>query len=156
MSDPTSNQAPVDPFAADIAAFKAKQAEQQPSKQDEPKPEPQSQSLFEQKQPLDQKPPLEQKQPVDAKATPQLPPSEKTDLTDQSPEPQPPRDQLSQAPKESSWLERMKLGLSRSRGQMGEGLMTLLVGGREIDDELFEEIEDQLIMADLGLSLIHI
>ena len=140
MSNPTSNQTPVDPFAADIAAFKAKQAERQSNQNEhKPKAEPQPEATL----------------AAEAKVTPQLNPGPTTDSVSSlrpKSEPEPPRDQSSQAAKEPSWLERMKLGLTRSRGQMGEGLMTLLVGGREIDDELFEEIEDQLIMADLGVA----
>lgn len=50
-----------------------------------------------------------------------------------------------------SFFTRMKLGLSKSSKQLTEGLMTVLVGGKEIDDELLEEVEDQLLMADIGV-----
>lgn len=53
---------------------------------------------------------------------------------------------------ENSWFSRMKAGLSKSSKNLTEGLMNVLVGGKEIDDELLEEVEDQLLVADIGVS----
>lgn len=53
---------------------------------------------------------------------------------------------------ENSWFGRMKAGLSKSSKNLTEGLMNVLVGGKEIDDELLEEVEDQLLVADIGVS----
>ncbi|WII96058.1 signal recognition particle-docking protein FtsY [Moraxella haemolytica] len=50
------------------------------------------------------------------------------------------------------WFSRMKQGLSKSSKNLTEGLMTALVGGKEIDDELLEEVEDQLLVADIGVD----
>lgn len=52
---------------------------------------------------------------------------------------------------EQSWFSRMKDGLAKSRKQLGEGLMGVLVGAKEIDDELLEQIEDSLLLADVGV-----
>ncbi len=49
-----------------------------------------------------------------------------------------------------SFLLRMKAGLSRTRDNLASGLATVLIGGKEIDDELMEEMETQLLAADLG------
>lgn len=53
---------------------------------------------------------------------------------------------------ENSWFGRMKAGLSKSSKNLTEGLMNVLVGGKEIDDELLEEVEDQLLVADIGVN----
>ncbi|MCL1623330.1 signal recognition particle-docking protein FtsY [Moraxella sp. Tifton1] len=50
------------------------------------------------------------------------------------------------------WFSRMKQGLSKSGKNLTEGLMNVLVGGKEIDDELLEEVEDQLLVADIGVD----
>lgn len=50
------------------------------------------------------------------------------------------------------WFSRMKQGLSKSSKNLTEGLMSVLVGGKEIDDELLEEVEDQLLVADIGVD----
>ncbi|MCB1656784.1 MAG: signal recognition particle-docking protein FtsY, partial [Pseudomonadales bacterium] len=55
-------------------------------------------------------------------------------------------------PDENSFFSRMKVGLSRTREQFSNGMVTLLIGGKEIDDELLEEIETQLLVADIGID----
>ncbi|MDO5651853.1 MAG: signal recognition particle-docking protein FtsY [Moraxella sp.] len=50
------------------------------------------------------------------------------------------------------WFARMKSGLTKSRKNFTEGMMNVLVGGKEIDDELLEEVEDQLLVADIGVN----
>lgn len=52
----------------------------------------------------------------------------------------------------SGFFARMKAGLSKSSKNLSEGLMNVLVGGKEIDDELLEEVEDQLLVADIGVD----
>ncbi|MCC2637018.1 MAG: signal recognition particle-docking protein FtsY [Moraxellaceae bacterium] len=53
---------------------------------------------------------------------------------------------------ESSFLSRMKAGLSRTRSSFSNGMATLLIGGKEIDDELLEDIETQMLVADIGVD----
>ncbi len=57
-----------------------------------------------------------------------------------------------QAEQKSSWFNRMKSGLSKSRKNLAGGMVNILIGGKEIDDELLEEVEDQLLVADIGVS----
>tara|TARA_B100000035_G_scaffold85991_1_gene72272 strand:+ start:104 stop:1201 length:1098 start_codon:yes stop_codon:yes gene_type:complete len=52
----------------------------------------------------------------------------------------------------SSVFERLRSGLSRSRGQLSEGLASLVLGKKQLDPTLLEALEEQLIMADLGLE----
>lgn len=47
---------------------------------------------------------------------------------------------------------RMKQGLSKTRQGLGKGMADLLVGAKEIDDELLEDIETQLLTADVGVE----
>ncbi|KAA8735347.1 signal recognition particle-docking protein FtsY [Acinetobacter qingfengensis] len=50
------------------------------------------------------------------------------------------------------FFSRMKLGLTKTRKNLADGMMNILVGGKEIDDELLEEVEDQLLVADIGVD----
>jgi fused signal recognition particle receptor len=52
----------------------------------------------------------------------------------------------------SSWFSRLKAGLRRTRENFGTGLSRLILGKKQIDEELFEEIQAQLLMADVGIS----
>jgi fused signal recognition particle receptor len=42
--------------------------------------------------------------------------------------------------------------LSKTRAKLSGGLADLLLGKKQIDDELLEQLEDQLLMADVGLQ----
>ncbi len=53
---------------------------------------------------------------------------------------------------QGGWFARMKAGLAKSSKNLSEGLVSVLVGGKEIDDELLEEVEDQLLVADIGVN----
>ncbi len=47
---------------------------------------------------------------------------------------------------------RLKQGLTRTRSGLTDGLAALVLGRKEIDDELLEEIETQLLTADVGVE----
>ncbi|OIR06809.1 signal recognition particle receptor FtsY [mine drainage metagenome] len=55
------------------------------------------------------------------------------------------------APARPGWTERLKQGLSRSRAQLGSRLTALFRRAR-IDDDLLEELEATLLMADVGVE----
>ncbi len=57
-----------------------------------------------------------------------------------------------QGRQKGSWFNRMKSGLTKSRKNLAEGMVSILIGGKEIDDELLEEVEDQLLVADIGVN----
>src|SRR5210317_492052 len=42
--------------------------------------------------------------------------------------------------------------LSKTRENLSSGLADLLLGKKQIDDELLEQLEDQLLMADVGMQ----
>ena len=53
--------------------------------------------------------------------------------------------------KKPSLFERLKAGLSKTSENIGSGFLNLF-SGKKIDDELFEELETQLLVADLGMD----
>nr|WP_210210086.1 signal recognition particle-docking protein FtsY [Cohaesibacter haloalkalitolerans] len=50
-----------------------------------------------------------------------------------------------------SWFERLKQGLSRSSGALGEGISSIFTK-RKLDDDTLQDLEDILIQADLGVE----
>lgn len=52
--------------------------------------------------------------------------------------------------KKPGLFARIRAGLSRTRSSLTDGLANLLLGKKVIDDDLLEELETQLIMADVG------
>ncbi len=55
-------------------------------------------------------------------------------------------------PKKEGFFSRLKSGLSKTRTQLTSGIADLVLGSKQIDDDLFEEIETQLLMADVGVA----
>lgn len=55
-------------------------------------------------------------------------------------------------PSGSSFFSRLKKGLGRTRAGFSDGLGSLLLGKKEIDDDLLEEIETRLLSADVGME----
>jgi fused signal recognition particle receptor len=51
----------------------------------------------------------------------------------------------------SGFLSKLKRGLSRTKESIGSGIVSLF-RGKAIDDELFEELETQLLVADVGMD----
>jgi fused signal recognition particle receptor len=51
-----------------------------------------------------------------------------------------------------SLFSRIKRGLSRTGSVIGQGVGTLLLGKKQIDDNLMEELETQLLVADVGIE----
>ena len=50
----------------------------------------------------------------------------------------------------TSWLDRLSSGLGRTRERFGEGINVLLRRGPEVDDSFWDDLEETLIMADMG------
>src|SRR3990167_6896177 len=51
-----------------------------------------------------------------------------------------------------SWFKRLTQGLKRTRGNLVDRLTTLVLGKKEIDAALFEELETILLTADVGVE----
>ena len=66
--------------------------------------------------------------------------------------------EVEQAPAEpepepaKSFFDRVKTGLSRTKAGLTEQITTLFAGNPEIDEDLMEEIETLLLMADIGVE----
>ena len=58
---------------------------------------------------------------------------------------------VEEAPKKG-FFARMRKGLSKTRGALVEGIAELFIGKKEIDDDLLEELETQLLVADVGVE----
>ncbi|WYW99565.1 signal recognition particle-docking protein FtsY [Proteus vulgaris] len=54
-------------------------------------------------------------------------------------------------PKREGFFSRLKKGLLKTRQNLGSGFLGLF-RGKKIDDELFEELEEQLLIADVGME----
>ena len=50
------------------------------------------------------------------------------------------------------FFARMKKGLSKTRAGLVDGVTTLFIGKKEIDDELLEDLETQLLISDVGIE----
>ena len=61
-------------------------------------------------------------------------------------------EQPQEKPKSGGFFARIRAGLARTRSQLGEGLASVFMGAKHIDDDLFEELETQLLMADVGVE----
>ena len=66
--------------------------------------------------------------------------------------PSTPTSLASKPTEQTSFFGRIKTGLSRTRSNLGDGLANLFLGAKEIDEDLFEEIETQLLIADVGVE----
>ncbi|MFC0049167.1 signal recognition particle-docking protein FtsY [Rheinheimera tilapiae] len=54
-------------------------------------------------------------------------------------------------PKKPGFFARLKQGLAKTSQNLGAGLASLFLG-KKIDDELYEELETQLLLADVGVE----
>ncbi|MFV1972664.1 MAG: signal recognition particle-docking protein FtsY [Thiohalobacterales bacterium] len=61
-----------------------------------------------------------------------------------------PQDQ--QTPEKAGLFSRLKSGLARTRHSLTDGVATLVLGSKAIDDALLEEIETSLLVADVGVD----
>ncbi|WP_068827518.1 signal recognition particle-docking protein FtsY [Pseudomonas sp. BMS12] len=75
------------------------------------------------------------------------------------PEPQPPvevapvqAEQNKPGDNQGGWFARLKQGLSKTSASLGEGMASLFLGKKAIDDDLLEELETRLLMADVGVE----
>lgn len=55
-------------------------------------------------------------------------------------------------PAKPGFFARLKRGLSKTSANLGEGMASLFLGEKAIDDDLLDEIETRLLMADVGVE----
>lgn len=53
---------------------------------------------------------------------------------------------------QGGWFARLKQGLSKTSASLGEGMASLFLGKKAIDDDLLEELETRLLTADVGVE----
>jgi fused signal recognition particle receptor len=99
-------------------------------------------------QKVDQPEQIEQVDSIDEKAslieeTPCIEPSV-IETAEPEPEPEP-------EPEQRAFFSRLKDGLSKTRQNIGGGLISIF-RGKKIDDDLFEELETHLLLADVGVE----
>ncbi|MCQ1056685.1 signal recognition particle-docking protein FtsY [Photobacterium sp. ZSDE20] len=58
---------------------------------------------------------------------------------------------LQEKPKSEGFFARLMRGLKKTKSNFGSGFASLF-RGKKIDDDLFEELEEQLLMADVGMD----
>jgi fused signal recognition particle receptor len=61
-------------------------------------------------------------------------------------------EQNQETPEKAGLFSRLKSGLSRTRHSLTDGVATLVLGSKAIDNELLEEIETTLLVADVGVD----
>lgn len=57
-----------------------------------------------------------------------------------------------QPQQKQGWLKRLSSGLKRTRENFSEGLTSIFLGKKTIDDEVLEELESRLLLADVGVD----
>ncbi|MBW5799201.1 signal recognition particle-docking protein FtsY [Halomonas elongata] len=92
---------------------------------------------------------------VEPEPTPEVEPEPAPEI---EPEPEPAPEPAAAAPREKprgekkGWFARIKDGLGKTRANLTDGLAGLFLGRKQIDDDLMEELETQLLMADVGIE----
>lgn len=65
----------------------------------------------------------------------------------------PPRQDAPQQEQEKlGWFARIRSGLGKTRANLSDGIADLFLGKKQIDDELMEDLETQLLLADVGIE----
>jgi fused signal recognition particle receptor len=80
-------------------------------------------------------------------------PQVETTSAEPEPEPEPKVEETAEVKAEVKlgFFARLKQGLSKTRQNLGDGLIDLF-RGKQIDDDLFEELETHLLLADVGVE----
>ncbi|MCD8159096.1 MAG: signal recognition particle-docking protein FtsY [Clostridiales bacterium] len=79
--------------------------------------------------------------------------AETAEETEPEPEQQPQTEEPEEVPKKKkSFFAKIKSGLQKTRDNILSGVEQVLKGFTEIDDDLYEELEEALIMADIGVE----
>lgn len=68
------------------------------------------------------------------------------------PEVSPDGDAVMESGDKTGFFSRLKKGLKRTGGSFAEGMGTFLLGKKEIDDDVMDELETSLLMADVGVD----
>ncbi|MHB9796733.1 signal recognition particle-docking protein FtsY [Pseudomonas sp. MT3] len=69
-----------------------------------------------------------------------------------APQPEPQAKPAASEPGKLGFFARLKQGLSKTSASLGEGMASLFLGKKAIDDDLLDEIETRLLTADVGVE----
>ncbi|MDN6856946.1 signal recognition particle-docking protein FtsY [Pseudomonas sp. CAN2814] len=69
-----------------------------------------------------------------------------------APQPEPEAKPAATEPAKIGFFARLKQGLSKTSASLGEGMASLFLGKKAIDDDLLDEIETRLLTADVGVE----
>ncbi|WP_236225471.1 signal recognition particle-docking protein FtsY [Pseudomonas pseudonitroreducens] len=69
-----------------------------------------------------------------------------------APQPEPQAKPATAEPAKVGFFARLKQGLSKTSASLGEGMASLFLGKKAIDDDLLDEIETRLLTADVGVE----
>ncbi|OBX12070.1 cell division protein FtsY [Gallibacterium salpingitidis] len=72
------------------------------------------------------------------------------ELLQSEPEPEPSKIETQEKPTKPGFFSRLVQGLVKTKQNIGAGFLNFF-SGKKIDDELFEELEEQLLIADVGV-----
>ncbi|OBX06449.1 cell division protein FtsY [Gallibacterium salpingitidis] len=72
------------------------------------------------------------------------------ELLQPEPEPEPSKIETQEKPTKPGFFSRLVQGLVKTKQNIGAGFLNFF-SGKKIDDELFEELEEQLLIADVGV-----
>lgn len=75
-----------------------------------------------------------------------------TPVKEPQPTPEIKKEKPLEAVEPKNFFARIKSGLTKTRSQFSDGLSKLFLGQKQIDDELLEDIETQLLTADVGIA----
>ncbi|MBB2496891.1 signal recognition particle-docking protein FtsY [Aquipseudomonas ullengensis] len=63
-----------------------------------------------------------------------------------------PAEQNKPGDNQGGWFARLKQGLSKTSASLGEGMASLFLGKKAIDDDLLDDLETRLLTADVGVE----
>lgn len=61
-------------------------------------------------------------------------------------------EEIQEQPKKLNFFEKLKTGLTKTRKDMSEKIESVLLSYKKVDDELFDDLEEILITADVGMN----
>ncbi|MDH1282639.1 signal recognition particle-docking protein FtsY [Pseudomonas chengduensis] len=144
---------------AQPAAVEQRESAQIPAEPSTPEPAPEALSAVEPEvaeitpAPAPQPEPLVAEPPVAAAVVVEQPPVVPEPVAEALPVVAPPAAAAAPATQEKpSFFARLKQGLSKTSASLGEGMASLFLGKKAIDDDLLDDLETRLLTADVGVE----
>jgi len=134
-------------FALDLAGNRRRIPRPKPVPQKKPEPQPGAEPIAPAEAPVQEKaeaPAVEPPVEAPSEPAPDAP-------AEPEPKPEPKPEPVAEAP-QLSVFERIRQGLGKTRATLSSGLSDLFAVGKKIDEDLLEEIETTLLMADVGVT----